>query len=146
MFVRNGFRCEGRTEVILVADVADLTLQREMSGPIFAGARFAARVADELVGWLDLATDLTGGGTLSRLSGWSEIDTLHVTEAYRRQGVATWLIGHGADWLRLGHADRLITYCNADDSDELAFLAKLGWRELTRTQRGWYPAGHAPGP
>jgi GNAT superfamily N-acetyltransferase len=157
LLLRNGFRHEGQTEVILVADVADLpaggaapidglTLHREMSGPVFAGTRFGARVGDELVGWLDLATDLTSGGTLSRLAGWSEIDTLHVTEGHRRRGIATWLIGHGADWLRLGRADRLITYSNADDADELAFTATLGWRELTRTQRGWYPAGHAPGP
>ncbi|MDX6600531.1 MAG: hypothetical protein QOE87_4418 [Gaiellales bacterium] len=151
IFVRNGFRCEGRTEVILVADVADLpagtdapfadlTLRREMSGPVFPGTRFGARVGDELVGWLDLAMDLTTGGTLSRLAGWAEIDTLHVAEAHRRRGVATWLIGHGADWLRLGHADRLIAYCGADELDELAFMASAGWRELTRTRRGWCPA------
>jgi GNAT superfamily N-acetyltransferase len=148
LFVRNGFRCEGRTEVILLADVADLpegaeapvenlTLRREMSGPAFAGTRFSALLADELVGFLDLAADLTNGGSLSRLAGWCEIDTLHVTEAHRRRGIATWLIGHGADWLRLGHADRLIAYCRPEQTDALAFASSAGWRELVRTERGW---------
>jgi GNAT superfamily N-acetyltransferase len=148
LLVRNGFRCEGRTEVILVADVADLpaaagapfeglTLHREMGGPAVADTRFSARLGDELVGFVDLLTDLTNGGTLSRLAGWGEIDTLHVSEAHRRRGVATWLIGHAADWLRLGHADRLIAYCWPEQTDVLGFTTRRGWRELARTERGW---------
>lgn len=148
LFGCNGFRCEGRTEVIFVADVADLpagakapfenlTLRREMSGPVFAGTRFSALLAGELVGWVDLATDLTNGGTLSRLAGWCEVDTLHVGEAHRRRGIATWLIGHGADWLRLGHAARLIACCWPEQTDALSFASSAGWRELVRTERGW---------
>jgi GNAT superfamily N-acetyltransferase len=148
LLVRNGFRCEGRTEVILVADVADLpaaggapfeglTLHREMGGPAVADTRFSARLGDERVGFVDLLTDLTNGGTLSRLAGWGEIDTLHVSEAHRRRGVATWLIGHAADWLRLGHADRLIAYCWPEQTDVLGFTTRHGLRELARTERGW---------
>jgi GNAT superfamily N-acetyltransferase len=108
-----------------------------MGGPVFAGTRFSAWLGDELAGFVDLAIDLTNGGALSRLASWSEIDTLHVAEAHRRRGVATWLIGHAADWLRLGHADRLIAYCWPEQTDMLGFLVGRGWRELTRTERGW---------
>jgi GNAT superfamily N-acetyltransferase len=149
--VRNGFRHEGRAEVILVAEVASLpsggdpplpslTLRRELGGAILAGTRLGAWREDELVGQVLLATDLTNGGTLSRLAGWGEVDTLRVEEAHRRQGVATWLLGHAADWLRLGRCDRLIAYCESGQDDVLAFAARAGFRELARTERGWMRA------
>ena len=149
LLVRAGFRHEGQTEVILVVDVADLpapsppplpglTLRRELGGPAVAGPRLSAHSGSELIGFVDLSADLTHGGTRSRLAAWGEIDSLHVEEAYRRRGVATWLIGHAAGWLRLGHADRLIAYCLAEQADVLAFTTALGWRELARTERGWY--------
>jgi GNAT superfamily N-acetyltransferase len=151
LFERGGFRHEGRTEVILAADVtalpavtdaplAGLTSRREMGGPAGANTRFSAWLDDELVGFVDFLTDLTHGGTLSRLAGWGEIDSLYVEEAYRRRGVATWLIAHAADWLRLGHADRLIAYCWPEQTDVLAFATGAGWRELLRTERGWIRA------
>ena len=86
--------------------------------------RFSARLGDELVGFVDLATDMTSGGTLSRLAGWGELDTLWVEEAHRRRGIGTWLIGHAADWLRLGHDDRFIAYCLPEQTDELEFMAR----------------------
>jgi GNAT superfamily N-acetyltransferase len=149
LFVRGGFRHEGRTEVILVASVGDmpaaveapfpgLTVRREMGGPVVAGTRFSAWLEDELVGFVDLVTDLTNGGALSRLAGWAEIDSLFVEEAYRRRGVATSIVAHAADWLRLGHCDRLIAYCWPEQTDILGFALSAGWRELTRTARGWY--------
>ncbi|MDP9256784.1 MAG: GNAT family N-acetyltransferase [Actinomycetota bacterium] len=148
LFVRGGFRLEGRTEVILAADLATLpaataspldglAVRREMGGPAVADTRFSAICDGELVGFVDLLTDLTNGGTLSRLAGWGELDSLYVEEAYRRRGVATCLIGHVIDWLRLGHADRLIAYCLPEQTDVLAFAAHAGWRELARTERGW---------
>jgi GNAT superfamily N-acetyltransferase len=149
LLVRNGFRHEGHSEVILVADASDLparldapiaglALERELGGPAVAGPRLGARLGGELVGFVDLSTDLTNGGTLSRLVGWGEIDSLYVEEPYRRRGVATWLIASAADWLRLGHGDRLIAYCEEHQDDVLAFTAALGWRVLARTERGWY--------
>jgi GNAT superfamily N-acetyltransferase len=149
LFVRGGFRCEGRTEVILVARVSDLpsvsgapfdglTVRREMGGPVVAGSRFSAWREDALIGFIDLVTDMTHGGALSRLAGWAEIDSLFVEEAHRRRGVATWMVGHAADWLRLGHCDRLIAYCWPEQSDALDFAFQAGWRELARTERGWY--------
>jgi GNAT superfamily N-acetyltransferase len=148
LLMRGGYRFQGKLELVLCADVAalptggdppipGLTVRREMGGPVLAGTRFGAWLEDELVGFVDLLTDLTNGGTLSRLAGWGEIDTFYVEEAYRRRGVATWLVGHAADWLRLGHADRLIAYCWPEQTDLVAFSMRLGWRELVRTERGW---------
>ena len=148
LFVRGGFEQVGRTEVILAAEVAALPsvgpaplagieLRREMGGPAAAGTRFSAGLGDDLLGFVDLLTDLTNGGTLSRLAGWGEVDSLYVDEAYRRRGLATWLVGHAAEWLRLGHADRLIAYCWPEQNDVLAFARSAGWRELARTERGW---------
>jgi GNAT superfamily N-acetyltransferase len=148
LFVRGGFRMVGRTEVILAADVAELptaaaapieglALRREMGGPAVADTRFSAVLGGEVLGLVDLLTDLTNGGTLSRLAGWGELDSLWVEDGYRRRGIATWLIGHAADWLRLGHADRLIAYCLPEQADVLALAAHVGLRELVRTERGW---------
>ena len=152
LLVRGGFRNAGRTEVILVAQVADLTLdgaprvegltlRREMR----VATRLSARLGDELIGFVDFATDLTSGGTLSRLAGWGELDTLWIDEAHRRRGIGTWLLGHAADWLRLGHADHFIAYCLPEQTDELAFLTRLGFRELVRTECHWVRGEASPG-
>jgi GNAT superfamily N-acetyltransferase len=154
--VRNSFRHEGHTEVILVADAASLptggdpplaglTLRRDVGGAILAGTRIGAWLGDDLVGFVLLATDLTNGGTLSRLAGWGEIDTLCVGAEHRRQGVATWLLGHAADWLRLGRGDRLFAYCEAGQDDLLGFAVRAGFRELARTERGWMRRPSAAG-
>jgi GNAT superfamily N-acetyltransferase len=148
LFVRNGFRHEGQSEVILAADaarlprggeapIAGLTLRREVLGSISAGTSFGAWLAGERVGFVLLSTDLTNGGTLSLLTGWGEIDTLLIAEQYRRRGIATWLLGHAADWLRLGHGDRLIAYCLPEQADVLGLAEHVGFRELSRTERGW---------
>jgi hypothetical protein len=50
-----------------------------------------------------------------------------------------------ADWLRLAHVDRLLDYAWLEGTDPggisyedyRAFLPAVGFRELTRTQRGW---------
>src|SRR4051812_46971531 len=108
LFERGGFRHDGPIEMILAADVRALpeasgapfpgvTLRREMGGPAVATTRFSAWLGDELIGFADLLGDLTHGGTLSRLAGWGELDSLYVAGSYRRRGVATWLIGHAAD-------------------------------------------------
>jgi GNAT superfamily N-acetyltransferase len=95
----------------------------------------------EVIGFVDLLTDLTIGGTLSRLAGWGEIDSLWVDEAHRRCGIASWLIGHAADWLRLGRADRLLAYCLPAQTDVLELARHVGLRELIRTERGWIRTG-----
>ena len=56
------------------------------------------------------------------------------------------LVGHGADWLRLARAERLIDYVILGEDDaHLAFATALGFRELTRVTRGWSrPVSAAP--
>src|SRR4029453_7027064 len=77
------------------------------------------------------------GFRLAHLGGWADIGNLHVDEAYRRRGVATWLFGEAADWLRLARVERLLDYAWPKEEPRLALLRRLGFRELTRTARGW---------
>jgi len=48
--------------------------------------------------------------------------------------VGTWLVGQAAEWLRV---ERLLDYAGAEQEHCLALLGRLGFRELTRTARGW---------
>jgi GNAT superfamily N-acetyltransferase len=151
---RAGFAPGERVEVVLAVDVADLprggpapvagmTLRRALGGH---ATRFTALLDGRAVGMYEVQADLTAGGSLSRLAGWADVWELHVEAALRRRGVATWLVGHAADWLRLARVDRLVDYGVASEGDaHLAFLDALGWRELTRTRRGWERGGPGGG-
>jgi GNAT superfamily N-acetyltransferase len=151
LYERAGFVQKGRTEIVLLAVVdelprpsgppmAGLELQREVG---INGTRLRAVVGDELVGYIEVETNLAEGGRLAQLGGWGDIGNLHVAEAYRRRGVATWLVGHAAEWLRLGRVERLLEYAWPEEPELLALLSRLGFRELTRTSRGWV---HRAGP
>jgi ribosomal protein S18 acetylase RimI-like enzyme len=143
---RAGFALGSRVEAILVADVADLPrpghppvpgleLRTALGG---RGTRLTAVLGGAVVGIHEVQTDLTAGGTRSRLTGWADVWELHVDAAHRRRGIGTWLVGHAADRLRLARADRLLAYAAPDEADgELPFLEAMGFRELTRTRRGW---------
>ena len=93
------------------------------------GTAFVALREDEPVGLFELRSDLTNGGALSRLAGWGEVWNLHVDEGLRRRGVGTWLVGHGADWLRLGGVRMLLAEHEAENEVGGAFLRALGFRE-----------------
>ena len=71
---------------------------------------------------------------------------------HRRRGVATWLLGQAAGWLRLAQVTRLLGYASLDPEmstgpdlsaggeDEAgyrAFLAASGFAVISRTLRGW---------
>jgi GNAT superfamily N-acetyltransferase len=144
-YVRAGFVFDGRIELLFLARVEDLprageapveglTVRREVGT---FGTQFVALLEDEPVGVIDVEVDHTAGGTRSRLAGWSDIGTLHVHEAYRRRGIATWLLGHAADWLRLARAERVLDYAGPNEADLVGFLTASGFRELVRTERGW---------
>jgi GNAT superfamily N-acetyltransferase len=114
---RAGFVAGDRVEAVLVADVGDLP----------AGG------AAPLEG-LTVSRALGGHGT--RFS--AVLDDRVVAEDVRRRGIGRWLVGHGADWLRLGRVERILDYVIVGEDDaHLAFARALGWRELTRTERGW---------
>lgn len=134
-----------RTEIVLVAAVDELprpqrpslagvTVRRELG---LNGTRFSAVLGEQVIGFVEVESDHTSGGTLSRLAGWADVGNLQVDEEHRRKGVATWLFGQAADWLRLGGVTRLISYSEPQDEPSLAFHAAVGFRELTRTMRGW---------
>jgi ribosomal protein S18 acetylase RimI-like enzyme len=146
---RAGFVRGERVEAVLVADVADLpgagppplaglAVRRTLGGH---ATRFSALLDERVVGFFEVQADLTGGGALSRLAGWGDVWELHVEPELRRRGIGRWLVGHGADWLRLARIERLLDYAIVGDDDEqLAFDLALGFRELTRTRRGWQRA------
>ena len=145
LFERSGFVARGHVEVILVARVDELA--REVAPPLEGltlrrsvgdcGTRFTAVRGDDVLGIVEVESDLTDGGTRSRLAGWSDVGNLLVGEPYRRGGVATWMLAGVAGWLRLGGVQRLVAYAWPEHTDELAFYASAGFRELTRTRRGW---------
>lgn len=77
------------------------------------------------VGYIEVET-LADAGRLARNTGWADIGNLHVGEPHRRRGVATWLVGQAADWLRLARVDRVLDYAWPEQEDCTAFLAKVG--------------------
>ena len=145
IFERQGFRHDGHIETVLVALVDDLP---EPTLPPIAGleirrtlgingTRFSAVFGDDVVGFVEIASDLTMGGTHSRFAGWADIGNLCVRERDRRRGVGTWLMGHAVRWLRLGGVQRLLCYVEQGHDDELAFSLAVGFGALTTTRRGW---------
>src|SRR5919202_705326 len=72
-----------------------------------------------------------------RSGGLADIGNLFVTPSHRRRGVGTHLLRSAAAWLRLGRVDRLLHYAAADRTAGIAFAESNGFREITRTRRGW---------
>ena len=146
LYRRAGFVHEGHTEVVLLAQVDELSRTRS-EPPVDGltvrravgvnGTRLSACLGSEPLGYIEVDTNLADGGRLVQLGGWADIGNLHVAEPYRGRGVATWLIGQAADWLRLARVERLLDYAWVEEERCLAFLRRLGFRELTRTARGW---------
>jgi GNAT superfamily N-acetyltransferase len=152
LYERAGFRHDGHTELVYLADVEDLrrpadppipglTVQRSVG---LNGTRFSALLDGGLVGYIEVEMFEDGERT-ARHGGWADVGNLCVAEDYRRRGVATWLHGRAAEWLRLAHVDRLLAYTYLEGRDETgqgydeerAFLQASPFTELTRTQRGW---------
>ncbi len=152
LYQRAGFTHTGDTEIVYLARIEDL---RRAAEPVAGlalrrsvginGTRLSAVLGTDVIGYIEVET-LAAGERLPRHGGWADIGNLRVTEGYRRRGVATWLLGQAAEWLDLGQVARLLAYASFEDSGDAghrAFLAAAGFRELTRTQRGWTrgPAG-----
>jgi GNAT superfamily N-acetyltransferase len=151
LYQRAGFTPAGSTEVVYLVEVSELP--RRSSPPVAGlaarrsvgmnGTRLSAVLGDQEIGYIEVEI-FTGGERLPRDGGWADIGNLHVTEDYRRQGVATWLLGQAATWLRLAQVTRLLDYATLepdpagrDGAGYRAFLAASGFTEVTRTQRGW---------
>jgi GNAT superfamily N-acetyltransferase len=145
LYEQAGFAHDGRVEIIFVANISDvprpaglpvegLSVRRDIG---INGTRFSAMRAGRTVGFAEVESDLTRGGTRARFAGWADVGNLEIDDDLQRQGVATWLIGHAADWLEVGHVDRLLAYTRPEDEAMIAFLLGCGFRELARTRRGW---------
>jgi GNAT superfamily N-acetyltransferase len=150
LYERSGFTHSGHTEVVYLARVDDLP--RPANAPIAGltacrsvginGTRLSAVLGQDVIGYIEVEAADSGERT-PRHGCWADIGNLQVSAGYRRRGVGTWLLGQAADWLRLGHVDRLLDY-DRDDSPAREFWLAVGFRELTRTRFGWTrPAGGA---
>jgi len=152
LYERAGFAHTGHTEVVYLAKVADLpgivdppiaglSVRRSVG---INGCRLSAVLDDEMIGYIEVEI-LDEGERLARHGGWADVGNLHVAAQHRRRGVATWLLGQAADWLALANIDRLLNYAWLEGTDPgglsydayRAFLSAAGFRELTRTRRGW---------
>ena len=137
---RVGFSRGGRTEIVLLADVAELPRRPRPSGLRVertlgtVGTRLAAVRDDCVVGYVEVDTGIGGFGAIAGQPGWADVGNLWVQEADRGRGVGSWLLGEAAEWLRLGRVDRLLAYA---DPGETGFLERCGFRRLTETVRDW---------
>jgi GNAT superfamily N-acetyltransferase len=143
-YERAGFVQDGKTEIVFIADVDDLP--RELEPPVpgielvrsvgINGTRLTAVADGAEIGFIEVER-LGDAGRFERDGGLADIGNLQVVESWRRRGVATWLVAAAGAWLRLGRVSRLLDYAWPEQEDSVAFLNSVGFRELTRTQRGW---------
>ncbi|WP_331769426.1 GNAT family N-acetyltransferase (plasmid) [Embleya sp. NBC_00888] len=145
-YERAGFRHTGHTEVVLLAEVADLpSPPAEPSTPQPAvrrtlgecGTRLTAHLDGRVLGFVEVDTALDRPERLARNGGLADIGNLVVEPDHRVDGLADWLLAQAARWLRLAGVDRVLAYESADDTDAIGRLIAAGFRELTRTDRGW---------
>lgn len=145
---RAGFAPSDRVEAVLAAAIEDLPRGGPAPGPDLElrvalgghATRFSAVRDGVVVGIYEAETDLTEGGTRSRLAGWADGWDLWTAPEHRRRGIATWLVGHAADRMRFAGVRRVLdcAVLAPDPPDGTAdFLCHIGFRELTRTSRGW---------
>jgi GNAT superfamily N-acetyltransferase len=145
LYEEGGFAHSGRVEIIFVAAIG--SVPRPATAPIdglrvrrdfgINGTRFSAVLGDRSVGFVEVASDLTRGGTRARFAGWADVGNLDIDDELQRRGLATWLLGHAAEWLNVGHVDRLLAYAWPEEEAKIAFLHACGFTELARTRRGW---------
>jgi GNAT superfamily N-acetyltransferase len=151
---RAGFTPGDETETVFLAEIErlarphapvdGLTTTRTLG---VTGTCFTAWLGEKRIGYIEVENRLGDTGRLAHQAGWADIGNLWVDEPHRRHGIATWLLGRAAEWLHLGHADRLLDYTTPDQADYLAFLHRAGFTELTRTTRSWrHDPGHPDRP
>jgi GNAT superfamily N-acetyltransferase len=143
-YERAGFRGGGHTEILFVAEVgalaapgqpplADLAIQRSVG---VNGTRFSGLLDGTVIGFVEVEA-LKEPGRLPRHKSWADIGNLQVGEQYRSKGVATWLLSHAAEWLRLAGVECVLGYARPRVNDCAGFYGRNpAFRELTRTERG----------
>ncbi|MGW4205370.1 N-acetyltransferase [Streptomyces sp. NPDC004726] len=157
---RAGFAHTGGVEILLIARVRDLpepgpaplpglTLHRGLGE---LGTRLTARLHGEDIAHLELDTALDRPERHARPGGTADLADLELPSD-PHPDLLPWLLGEARAWLTLCGVDRLLAYADpADDEDgdedrdgagepaveaETAELTAHGFRELTRTARGW---------
>ncbi len=158
LYQRAGFVPTGTPEAVYLALVDDLPQPGPpplagLSAPRSVGmngTRLSAVLDGQVIGYIEVEI-FSGGERLPRGGGWADIGNLCVAGDYRRRGVATWLLGQAAGWLRLAQVSRLLDYAalesgppDQDGPGYRAFLAASHFTELTRTIRGWTRNPAAP--
>ncbi|MFI6982902.1 GNAT family N-acetyltransferase [Embleya sp. NPDC050154] len=145
-YERACFRHTGHTEVVLLAEVADLVsppADPSMPQPAVrrtlgeCGTRLTAHLDGHVLGFIEVDTALDRPERLARNGGLADIGNLVVEPDHRVDGLEHWLLAQAAQWLRLAGVDRVLAYESADDTDAIGRLIAAGFRELTRTDRGW---------
>ncbi|HEY3142251.1 MAG TPA: GNAT family N-acetyltransferase [Acidimicrobiales bacterium] len=118
------------------APIEGLVLQRAV-GPL--ATSFNALLDGEAVGVFEVDDNHSGGGSKIRLAGWADECNHWVQEDLRGRGVGTWLLRHGAAWLRLGGTERLLVYLIENEQLDagLRYYGRHGLRPINRTVRGW---------
>lgn len=91
----------------------------------------------EILGYIEVDTNLSVSNRDSRTGGWADIGNCNVSPDRRREGVGTWLVKRAAAWLDLGGVSRVLEYTESDDVEALAFLDAVGFEVLTRTGTGF---------
>lgn len=138
-----GFTEYSQVEAVYIARVADLARPAEPVEGLApsravgeAGTRISGVVEGDVLGYVEVDTNLDDAARMPRTGGWADVGNLHVAEAHRRQGIGTWLLGQAAAWLELGDVTRLLSYVDVADDQGATFLKRSGFRALTRTVRG----------
>lgn len=152
LYERSGFRQAGHSEIVYIARVA--SLPRSAAPPLegltvrrsvgLSGTRLSALRDGEVAGYIEVEIR-EKGERMSHRGRWADVGNLHVAGQYQRRGVGTWLLGQAAEWLDLAQVGNLLDYTYADSRNPdqrdpagyQAFLTASGFRELTRTRRGW---------
>ncbi|MET9394075.1 N-acetyltransferase [Streptomyces sp. NPDC006624] len=148
VYERAGFRHVGDTEVVLLARVADLPAAPALPGVTAVrtlgecGTRFTARADGRALGFVEVDTALARPERHTRAAGLADVGNLHIEPAHYGTGLEHWLLAQAADWLRLCGVDRLAAYETAGEDALHGLLPEAGFREVTRTDRGWE---HRPG-
>jgi GNAT superfamily N-acetyltransferase len=145
LYTDNGFAVAlDGSEILHLADLADLPGPGEPPLPGLElrrlvginGTRLSAHLGQTAVGYIEVEV-VDPAERHTRHAGLADIGNLQVIESHRRQGVGTWLLRHAAQWLRLGHVDRLLHYAAPEETAEIAFVERNRFSEITRTRRGW---------
>jgi hypothetical protein len=143
--LRAGFTHSGRVELVYLADVAELAGRPRLDLPGLElrralgsnGTRLAAVRGEVVAGFVEVDTSLEEAPRVPTLAGWADVGNLWLADGEPWSELGPWLLGHAADWLRLGRVDRLLDYAAPDEEEHVRLLETAGFRLLTRSERGW---------